>query len=54
MGGKIKPVRLESLKYSLPTYYVLTSAEAYSNLARYDGIRYGFRYFLVRGDVTPN
>ena len=32
---------MENLKYSVPTYYILTTAEASSNLARFDGIRYG-------------
>ena len=37
---KIKEISLDSLKYALPTYYIIMSAEASSNLARYDGIKY--------------
>lgn len=40
-GAIIAQVSLPSIEHSLPTYYILAPAEAYSNLARYDGIRYG-------------
>lgn len=43
LGCQIKEVDLSILKYSLPTYYILATAEASTNLARYDGIRYGLR-----------
>jgi aspartyl-tRNA(Asn)/glutamyl-tRNA(Gln) amidotransferase subunit A len=43
LGCEIKEVDLSILKYSLPTYYILATAEASTNLARYDGIRYGLR-----------
>lgn len=42
-GFVIKPFSFELLDYLVPTYYVLTTAEASSNLSRYDGIRYGYR-----------
>ena len=43
MGAKVKEIDLPSLAYALPAYYVLSSAEASSNLARFDGVRYGHR-----------
>lgn len=42
-GFSIQPVVLPHVKYSIQTYYILTTAEASSNLARYDGARYGVR-----------
>ena len=46
-GAEIKPVSLPHTKYALPAYYIVAPAEASSNLARYDGVRYGLR---VDGD----
>ena len=43
MGARIMDVSLPSLSVAIPAYYVLTCAEASSNLARYDGVRYGRR-----------
>ncbi len=42
-GAEIIDVSLPTLKYALPAYYVISSAEASSNLARFDGVRYGLR-----------
>lgn len=42
-GHTVEPVQFPYLDYLVPAYYVLTTAEASSNLARYDGIRYGYR-----------
>jgi aspartyl-tRNA(Asn)/glutamyl-tRNA(Gln) amidotransferase subunit A len=41
MGHEVKPVSFDLTEYIVPTYYILTTAEASSNLSRYDGIRYG-------------
>lgn len=43
LGANIVPINLPNVKYALSAYYVLASAEASSNLARYDGIRFGYR-----------
>jgi aspartyl-tRNA(Asn)/glutamyl-tRNA(Gln) amidotransferase subunit A len=42
-GHEVTEVRFPLLDYIIPAYYVLTTAEASSNLARYDGVRYGYR-----------
>jgi len=42
-GHTVEPVSFEYLDYVVPTYYILTMAEASSNLARYDGVHYGYR-----------
>lgn len=42
-GHTLVPLSFPKMKYLLPTYYILTMAEASSNLSRYDGIRYGYR-----------
>nr|WP_306263586.1 Asp-tRNA(Asn)/Glu-tRNA(Gln) amidotransferase subunit GatA [Pararhizobium sp. IMCC3301] len=46
-GAEIVPIALPHSKYALPAYYIVAPAEASSNLARYDGVRYGLR---VEGD----
>ncbi len=42
-GCTVKPISLPSTKYAIPTYYLVATAEASANLARFDGVRYGHR-----------
>ena len=49
-GAEIVDISLPHTKYALPAYYVIAPAEASSNLARYDGVRFGHRAKLDQGD----
>lgn len=52
LGHTVKPVDFELLEYVVPTYYILTTAEASSNLSRFDGVKYGYRAPLANIDLT--
>ncbi len=43
LGCEVVPVSLPHTAYAIPTYYIVATAEASSNLARFDGVRYGYR-----------
>ena len=43
LGAEVIDISLDYAKYALPAYYIIADAEASSNLARYDGIKYGYR-----------
>ena len=43
LGAKVEYFEMSASKYALPAYYIISSAEASSNLARYDGVKYGYR-----------
>ena len=47
-GCDVVPISLPHTEYAIPTYYIVATAEASSNLARYDGVRYGLRAPKVR------
>lgn len=50
MGAQLVEVSMPSLKFAIPAYYLISSAEASSNLSRYDGIKYGYRSEEQEGD----
>lgn len=51
-GHEITALNFEYLDYIVPAYYILTTAEASSNLSRYDGVRYGHRSSKQSNDLT--
>jgi Asp-tRNA(Asn)/Glu-tRNA(Gln) amidotransferase A subunit family amidase len=51
-GANIVPVSMPSTSYALSSYYVLASAEASSNMARYDGIQYGMVFSFLTFPLT--
>ncbi len=50
LGAMTQEVSLPSIKYALPTYYLIAMCEASSNLARFDGLRYGLRVDVPKGN----
>jgi len=52
MGAKIKEISLPMTDYALAVYYILQPAEVSSNLARYDGIRYGYSVANVKSQIS--
>ena len=51
-GHEVTALSFEYLDYIVPAYYILTTAEASSNLSRYDGVRYGYRSAKSSADLT--
>ncbi len=48
LGAQVHEISLPVLKYAVPAYYIIACAEASSNLARYDGVKYGYRSANVK------
>src|SRR5881628_1119082 len=48
LGARLEEISLPHTEYAIPTYYIIATAEASSNLARYDGVRYGHRAHEVQ------
>ena len=51
LGCSVRPVRLPHTRFAVATYYILATAEASSNLARFDGVRFGLRVEPQKGDL---
>jgi aspartyl-tRNA(Asn)/glutamyl-tRNA(Gln) amidotransferase subunit A len=51
-GHTVEEINFDLIDYIVPAYYILTTAEASSNLSRYDGVRYGYRSNNVDEDLT--
>jgi aspartyl-tRNA(Asn)/glutamyl-tRNA(Gln) amidotransferase subunit A len=51
-GCSVKPVSLPHTRYGIATYYIVATAEASSNLARFDGVRFGLRIENAKSDLT--
>ena len=51
-GVSVRPVHLPHTRFGIATYYIVATAEASSNLARFDGVRFGLRVEPPRGDLT--
>ena len=51
-GHEVSPVKFDLLDYIVPAYYVLTTAEASSNLSRFDGVKYGYRTPAPNTELT--
>ena len=52
LGCEIRPVHLPHTRYAVAAYYIIATAEASSNLARFDGIRFGLRVEGAKGDLA--
>jgi aspartyl-tRNA(Asn)/glutamyl-tRNA(Gln) amidotransferase subunit A len=53
-GHEVQPVAFDLIDHIVPAYYVLTTAEASSNLSRYDGVKYGYRVPETNLDLTES
>ncbi len=54
LGASVKQVRLPHTEYAIAAYYILVTAEASSNLARYDGVKYGYRGDAGESLLSPS